>query len=60
LEKGKDQNVLVGVARSIAKTVEVEEILKESCWFDKNGFLFSEFPTAKTVFSLMTKICREV
>jgi len=59
LEQGKNQGILLGVARSIAKTSEVEKSLKESCWFDKNGFLFSEFPTAKTVFSLMTKICRD-
>jgi predicted nuclease of restriction endonuclease-like RecB superfamily len=59
LEQGKNQGVLLGVARSIAKTAEVEKSLKESCWFGKNGFLFSEFPTAKAVFSLMTKICRD-
>jgi hypothetical protein len=59
LEQAKNQGVLLGVARSIAKTPEIEKSLKNSCWFDKNGFLFSEFPTAKTVFSLMTKICRD-
>ncbi len=60
LEQGRNQGVLLGVARSIAKTTEVEKILKDSRWFDKNGFLFSEFPTAKAVFSLMTKVCLDV
>lgn len=58
LELSKNQHVLLGVARSVAKTSDMEKHLNDSCWFDKNGFLFSEFPTAKRVFSLISEICR--
>lgn len=59
LEQSKISNVLLGVARSVAKAGDMEKHLNDSCWFDKNGFLFSEFPTAKRVFSLISGLCRQ-
>jgi hypothetical protein len=58
LEKTKKQGVFLGVARSLAKGRDMEKLLKDSCWFDKYGFLFSEFPTAKTLSALAGKVFR--
>lgn len=58
LQNSKKTDVLLGVARTIAKGSATEKHLNESCWFAKYGVLFSDFPTAKSVLSLLGKICR--
>lgn len=58
LENTKKQGVFLGVARNIAKNRETEKLLKDSFWFAKYGFLFSDFPTSKTLLSLVGKVCR--
>lgn len=55
LEKSGVSGLLVGVAKSVAQSHELAERLKSSPWFAKNGFIFAEFPTPKTVAACLSR-----
>ena len=53
LETIKQPIVLLGICKSIAKHKSVQGKLEKSQWFQENGFIFTEFPRAKVVSSLL-------
>ncbi len=55
LEKHPDSELFLGVSKNLAKNPELDETLKASRVFVKWGFLFSEFPTHKTISELLVR-----
>ena len=54
LEKNPARNLLVGVARNLFKVPAVKNNLNNSSWFNVNGVLFSDFPSAKSVLTALS------
>ncbi len=55
LDKKPVSGLLLGVAKNLAKSPDLAPLLQASPWFNKFGFVFSEFPTPKTVAALLDK-----
>ncbi len=56
LETTKNPLILLGICKSIAKQKLIQEKLEKSQWFQENGFVFTEFPRAKIVSSLLESV----
>lgn len=56
LEKGETSNLIIGVATKLAKDKQVDPLLKNSIWFEKNGFTFREIPSAKKLKKLLKDV----
>lgn len=48
-ESNNIENVKFGLSRSIAKKPAMKALIEKSAWFQKNGFLFTDFPTPNQV-----------
>jgi predicted nuclease of restriction endonuclease-like RecB superfamily len=44
----------IGICRSVAKKTDMRELLDGNLWFQKNGFEFTNFPTSKQIFNLIS------
>lgn len=53
LETGTYPGILLGICKSIAKQKSIQDKIEKSQWFQRNGFIFTEFPRAKVVSSLL-------
>ncbi|MBF0370628.1 MAG: DUF790 family protein [Magnetococcales bacterium] len=49
----KKPPLIIGVDRALSKEKEVSEMLEKDPWFDKNGFLFNQFPPVKRVIGVL-------
>lgn len=53
LEKSPISTLLIGVSKTLSRNEATAARLASSGWFTKFGFIFSEFPTPKTVAALL-------
>lgn len=53
LKKNPARNLLLGVCRSLSKKSELKKLLEESEWFQNQGIFFREFPTVKSILTIL-------
>ncbi|MFK7872079.1 MAG: DUF790 family protein [Oligoflexales bacterium] len=49
----KNPPILIGVSQALAKTPHISQLIENSNYFPKNGFLFRDFPTNRKVLQLL-------
>lgn len=53
LYKNPIKNLLIGVQKPLIKDPELKKIIENSEWFQERGVVFREFPTVKSVLSVL-------
>jgi predicted nuclease of restriction endonuclease-like RecB superfamily len=53
LDSSEVSGLRLGVSKNLAKSADVGTLLRDSPWFSRYGFIFSQFPTPRAVAALL-------